>query len=162
MRARARLVVVGVLASALFISACGKAVDLKQATQITDVSSGWFDAGIQDGKNKLVPSITFKINENPGTDLSSLSLNVVFRIAGEQEHWDDVFVQRVDFSGDADTRRLPSDSQFGYTGDPPQTRADMLKNSQFRDMEAQIFAKQSSSQWVELHDVKIVRQLLTQ
>lgn len=161
MRARARLVVVGVLASALFISACGKAVDLKQATQITDVSSGWFDAGIQDGKNKLVPSITFKINENPGTDLSSLSLNVVFRIAGEQEHWDDVFVQRVDFSGDA-TAPITVRSQFGYTGDPPQTRADMLKNSQFRDMEAQIFAKQSSSQWVELHDVKIVRQLLTQ
>jgi hypothetical protein len=53
-------------------------------------------------------------------------------------------------------------SQFGYTGDPPQTRADMLKNSQFRDMEAQIFAKQSSSQWVELHGVKIARLLLTQ
>jgi hypothetical protein len=161
MRARAWLIVVGVLASALSTSACGKAVDLKQATQITDVSSGWFDAGIQDGKNKLVPSITFKINKSPGTDLSSLSLNVVFRIAGEQEHWDDVFVQRVDFAGDA-TTPITVRSQFGYTGDPPQTRADMLKNSQFRDMEAQIFAKQSSSQWVELHDVKIVRQLLTQ
>jgi hypothetical protein len=37
----------------------------------------------------------------------------------------------------------------------------MLKNSQFRDMEAQIFAKQSSSQWVELHRLKIPRQLLT-
>src|SRR3954466_11070037 len=101
MRARSWLAVLGVLACALVFPGCGKAVDLKQATQITDVNSGWFDAGIQDGKNKLVPSITFKINKNPGTDLSSLSLNVVFRIAGEQEHWDDVFVQRVDFGGDA-------------------------------------------------------------
>ena len=36
---------------------CGPRVDLKQALQVTDVSTGWFDAGIVDGKNKLVPSI---------------------------------------------------------------------------------------------------------
>jgi hypothetical protein len=161
MRPRAVLFVLGLLAAAFSTAACGKGVDLKQTTQITDVSSGWFDAGIQDGKNKLVPSVTFRIRKNAGTDLSSLSLNVVFRVIGEQEHWDDVFVQRVDFSGDA-TAPIIVRSQFGYTGDPPQTRADMLKNSQFRDMEAQIFAKQSSSQWVELHGVKLVRQLLTQ
>ena len=161
MRTRATVLVIALLAFALSSAACGKAVDLKQATQITDVSTGWFDAGIQDGKNKLVPSVTFRIHKNPGTDLSSLSLNIVFRLTGEQEHWDDVFVQRVDFSGDA-TAAITVRSKFGYTGDPPQTRADMLKNSQFRDMEAQLFAKQSSSQWVELHDVKIVRQLLTQ
>ena len=53
-------------------------------------------------------------------------------------------------------------TQWGYTGDPPQTRAEMLKHSQFRDMEAQIYAKQSSSQWVELQRVTIARQLLTQ
>ena len=125
------------------------------------MSSGWFDAGIQDGKNKLVPSVTFRIRKTPGTDLSALSLNIVFHVTGEQEHWDDVFVQRVDFSDDS-TAPITVRSQFGYTGDPPQTRADMLKNSQFRDMEAQIFAKQSSSQWVDLHSVKMVRQLITQ
>jgi hypothetical protein len=161
MRTRATVLVIALLAAALSSASCGKAVDLKQATQVTDVSTGWFDAGIQDGKNKLVPSVTFRIHKNSGTDLSSLSLNIVFRLTGEQDHWDDVFVQRVDFSGDA-TAPITVRSKFGYTGDPPQTRADMLKNSQFRDMEAQLFAKQSSSQWVELHDVKIVRQLLTQ
>jgi hypothetical protein len=161
MRPLAMPFVLVLLASALSVSACGKKIDLKQATQITDVSSGWFDAGIQDGKNKLVPSVTFRIRKNPGTDLSSVSLNVVFHITGEQEHWDDVYVQNVDFSGDA-TAPVTVRSKFGYTGDPPQSRADMLKNSQFRDMEAQIFAKQSSSQWVELHNTKIARQLLTQ
>jgi hypothetical protein len=160
MRPLATLFVLGLLASALSSAACAKPVDLKQATQITDVSTGWFDAGIQDGKNKLIPSVTFRIKRNPGVDLSSLSLNVVFKAIGEQEHWDDVFVQRVDFSGAA-TAPITVRSQFGYTGDPPQTRADMLKNSHFRDMEAQIFAKQGSSQWVELHGVKIARQLLT-
>jgi hypothetical protein len=161
MRSLATLVVFALLASALSSAACAKPVDLKQATQITDVSTGWFDAGIQDGKNKLVPSVTFRIRKNPGVELSSLSLNVVFKGIGEQDHRDDVFVQKVDFNGDA-TDPITVRSQFGYTGDPPQSRAEMLKNSQFRDMEAQIFAKQSSSQWVELHGVKIARLLLTQ
>jgi hypothetical protein len=161
MRPLATFLVLGLLASALSFSACNKPVDLKQATEITDVSTGWFDAGIQDGKNKLIPSVTFRIKKNPGVDLSSLSLNVVFKGIGDQDHRDDVFVQKVDFSGDS-TDPITVRSQFGYTGDPPQTRADMLKNSQFRDMEAQIFAKQSSSQWVELHGVKIARLLLTQ
>jgi hypothetical protein len=161
MRPPAMLVVLGLLAAAFAPVACGKAVDLKQAIHIMDVSSGWFDAGIQDGKNKLVPSVTFRIQKNQGIDLSSLSLNVIFRVVGEDDHWDEVFLQRVDFSGDS-TAPITVRSQFGYTGDPPQTRADMLKNAHFRDMEARISAKQSSSQWVELHGVKIVRQLLTQ
>ena len=159
MRLPATLFVSALLASA--VAACGKPIDLKQAAQITDVSTGWFDAGVQNGQNKLVPSVTFRIRKSPGVELSALALNVVFRVVGEQDHRDDVFVQRVDFQGDA-TAPITVRSQFGYTGDPPQTRAEMLKNSHFQDMEAQIFAKQSSSQWVELHTVKLDRQLLTQ
>ncbi len=158
MRPIATLSVLGLLASALSSSACGDPVDLKQDTRVEDVSSGWFDAGIQDGKNKLVPSVTFRISRSPGVDLSSISLNVAFRFTGEQEHSDDVFVQRVDFEGDS-TAPTTVRSQFGFTGE--QTRADMLKHASFRDMEALIFAKQSSSQWVELQSVKIPRQLLT-
>lgn len=161
MRPPAMLSFVGVLAVALSLPACGKSIDLKQATQVTDVSSGWFDAGIQDGKNKLIPSVTFRLAKSPGVSLDYVSLNVVFRVVGEQDHWDDVFVQQVDFSG-ATTAPITVRSKFGYTGDPPQSRADMLRHSAFRDMEAQIFAKQSSSQWAELQTVKIVRQLLTQ
>jgi len=161
MRPPAILSFVGVLAVALSLPACGKSIDLKQAAQVTDVSSGWFDAGIQDGKNKLIPSVTFRLAKNAGVNLDYVSLNVVFRIVGEQDHWDDVFVQQVDFSGTS-TAPITVRSKFGYTGDPPQSRADMLKHSAFRDMEAQIFAKQSSSQWTELQTVKIVRQLLTQ
>lgn len=160
MRPIAVLSVLGLLAATLSSQACGQPVDLEQGTRLVDVSSGWFDAGIQDGKNKLVPSVTFRITRNPGVDLSSISLNVAFRFTGEQEHSDDVFVQRVAFDGDA-TAPITARSQFGYTAEPPQTRADMLKHGSFRDMEAVIFAKQSSSQWVELLKVKIPRQLLT-
>jgi hypothetical protein len=148
--------------SAVAVSACSKPVDLKQALQITDVKGGWFDAGIVDAKNKLVPSVTFRLKKTGDIDIPALSLNVVFKRDGDTDHWDDVYVQRVDFIDGSQTAPITVRSETGYTGDPPQTRAEMLKNSQFRDMEAQIFAKQSSSQWTELQRVRIPRQLLTQ
>ena len=161
MMARPTLVVCGLLAAALSCGACGKPVDLKQAVQVSDVSSGWFDAGVQNGKNKLVPSVTFKLRKNADVSLSSISLNLTFIFIDSQEHADDVYVQSVPFQG-AETAPIVVRSKWGYTGDPPQTRVQMLENSHFRDMEVQIFAKQSSSQWVELQRVKIARQLLTE
>ena len=38
----------------------------------------------------------------------------------------------------------------------------MLQNSQFRDIRVHLFAKHSSSQWVEVGQLDIPRQLLTQ
>jgi hypothetical protein len=146
---------------AVLTAGCAPPIDLRQAVEVTDVSSGWFDAGIVDGKNKLVPSITFRLKKSAGVDLDSLSLNMVFKKDGEQAHWDDVFVQRVEFAGDQ-TPPVTVRSDTGYTGDPPQTRLEMLKHTQFRDMDVQVFAKKSSSQWTELHKTRITRQLLTQ
>jgi hypothetical protein len=156
-----RTTVVAVVVLAALASACGPQVDLKQSVQVIDVSSGWFDAGIQNGKNKLVPTVTFKLKKNPEVKLSSVSLNLTFKFIGSEDHADDVYVQSVPFQGN-ETQPIVVRTQWGYTGDPPQTRAEMLKHSQFRDMEAQIFAKQSSSQWVELQRAPIARQLLTQ
>lgn len=146
---------------ALAVGACGQPVDLKEAVQVTDVSSGWFDAGVQNGMNKLVPSVTFKLRKTREVDLSSLSLNLTYKLIGSTEHADDVFVQNVPFEG-SDTAPIVVRTKWGYTAAPPQTRAEMLENSHFTDVEVQIFAKQSSSQWVELQRVKIARQLLTE
>ena len=49
----------------------------------------------------------------------------------------------------------------GYTGDPPQTRAELLKNSHFKDVRARIYAKSGSTQWVDLGTVDIPRTLIT-
>ena len=146
---------------ALAANGCGPRVDLKQSLQVTDVSSGWFDAGIQAGKNKQVPSVTFKLKKNADVKLSSVSLNLAFILAGATDHIDDVYVQSVPFES-TETKPITVRTQWGYTGDPPQTRAEMLQNSHFQDVEVQIFGKQSSSQWVELQRVKVTRQLVTQ
>ena len=149
------------MAGCLF-AGCGPGVNLQQSAHVVDVTTGWFDAGMTpDGKNKLVPSITFKLKKNADVNLSSVSLNLTFTFAGDQEHTDDVYVQRVDFQGQ-DTAPITVRTKWGYTADPPQTRAEMLQNSHFRDLDVQIFAKQSSAQWVELHRAHIAHQLLTQ
>jgi hypothetical protein len=158
---RPLIAVVPALVAAVLTASCGPPIDLKQALEVIDVSSGYFDAGIVAGQNKLVPSVTFRLRKKPDAKISSVSLNVGFLFAGTTEHADDVYVQSVAFEGN-ETKPITVRTQWGYTGEPPQTRAEMLKNSKFRDMEVQIFAKQSSSQWVELKRVPITRQLLTQ
>lgn len=147
---------------ALVSAGCSKPVDLKQALQVTDVSTGWFDAGIVDGRNKVVPRVTFKLKKAPGADVSWVALNGVFSAVDGQpsDLDDDIYVQRVDFTGD-ETAPITIQGKTGYTGDPPQSRADLLKHTMFRDMKVKVFVKQSSAQWVQLNETPIVRQLLT-
>jgi hypothetical protein len=142
---------------------CGKSVDLKQTLTIADTSAGYFDAGIVDGRNKLVPSVTFKLNKSISDDLRPLSLNVAFKRlsgpGGAEEDFDESFIQGVTFTGNQ-TAPITVRPTAGYTGDPPQSRADMLKNSQFRDIRVHIFAKHGSDQWTEIGALDIPRQLI--
>jgi hypothetical protein len=142
------------------LPACTKPVELTQAVEVADLSTGWFDAGIVEGKNKLVPSVTFRLKKKSDVNVSTVSINVVFKQVGTDDHFDEIYVQRLDFTG-AETAPITVRAKVGYTGDPPQTRADMLKNTYFKDMEAQIFAKAGAAQWVPLQSTPIVRQLLT-
>jgi hypothetical protein len=148
---------------ALAGSGCTKPIDLKQALQITDATSGWFDAGVVDGKNKLVPAVTFRLRKTGDADIASVSLNALFRAAdGAESSLDnDMFVQNVAFES-AQTAPIVIRSENGYTADPPQSRADMLKHSQFRDMRVQVFVKHGASQWIDLGGIDVRRTLLTQ
>ena len=158
----ASLLLVALAASA---ASCNRSVDIKQALEVVDVSSGWYDAGIVEGKNKIVPSVTFKLRKRPGADLSVIALNIAFRYvpapgSNVEEPWEDFFLQRAEFKDGNETDPLVVRLPNGYTGEPPQSRLEMLKNSQFRDVRARIFAKYSSSQWVEIGAVDVQRQLL--
>jgi len=158
--ARSAIVIAGLIAAA-----CGKPVDLKQTLTMTVLGAGYFDAGIVDGRNKLVPSVTLKLNKSTDDDLRPLSLNVAFKRlsgpGGAEEDFDESFIQGVTFNGN-ETAPITVRPKAGYTGDPPQSRADMLKNSQFRDIRVHIFAKHSSAQWVEIGAVDLPRQLIVQ
>jgi hypothetical protein len=158
------LVAIGVALSSLSAS-CGRAVDFKQTLQVTDLSGGWFDAGIVDGKNKLVPSMSFRIRKPADVNLNSIAVNVIFkRVSPDkktEEDLDEVFLQNVEFSEGSQTPLLTVRPQHGYTGDAPQTRAQILEHSQFWDGRAVVFAKESSTTWVDLIRYEIPRVLLT-
>jgi hypothetical protein len=146
----------------MLLAGCGPSIDIKQTLAVTDLSGGWYDAGIKDGKNKLVPSLTFRITKNIEDDVRPLSLNIAFkRLTGAgEEDFDDVYLQSVEFQGN-ETAPVTVRPETGYTGDPPQTRAQMLENSEFKDMRAIVFAKHSSSNWVELARFDLPRTLIT-
>lgn len=158
---RLRAVVASCVLPLAIAAGCSPRVDLMQAVEMTDVNSGWFDAGVVEGKNKLVPSVSFRIRKKADVELRPLALNVIFKYAdGSESTFEDIYIARVPFDG-GQTETIVARSKNGYTADPPQTRADMLKNSNFRDVAAQVFARQSSAQWVELQRVTVQRQVLT-
>jgi len=152
----------GLLLLMLATPACTRQVDIKQTFKVTDLSGGWYDAGIVDGKNKLVPTVSFRVEKNTPDEVRPVAVNVLFKqIKGDTDaEWDDVFLQRIDFTEGNRTPVLTLRPGAGATGEPPQSRAEMLKNSYFVDIRAVIFAKQSSSNWVELARFDIPRQIL--
>lgn len=152
------------LAAALVTFGCGHDFDVEKAVKVTDVHTGWYDAGIQDGKNKLVPSITLKLQNVSAEPVESVQVNAIFRREGEPEAWGEHFVTAIDRDGLPAGQTTPGflvlRSNLGYTG--TESRLQMLQNKQFVDARVEIFGKHGSRTWQKLGEYKIDRQLLTQ
>ena len=149
---------------ALVCAGCGPDVDLTKALQVEIVSTGWFDAGITNGQNKLVPTVSFKLKNVSDQKLSALQVNARFSRGKEPEEWGNGFLPSVGQGGlgaAATTDVLTIKSQLGYTGSD-QSRAEMLQNSQFVDAKVELAAKYGGTQWKRLGEYPIVRQLITQ
>ena len=146
----------------IFCAGCGPTVDLTTNLQVLDVSSGWFDAGIKNGQNKLVPSITLSLKNKSDQKLSALQLNALFRRVAEKEEWGSGFVTVVGSQGLAPGAVAPAltiRSQLGYTGSG-ESREDMLRNTHFIDAQVELFAKYGSTQWKRIGEFPVTRQLL--
>ena len=151
------------LAAALLLPACGHDFDVEKVVKVTEVHTGWYDAGIYEGKNKLVPSISLKLQNTSSEPVESIQVNAVFRRKGETEAWGEHFVRAVDSDGIPAGRTgglLVLRSNLGYTG--TESRLQMLQNSQFVDAKVEIFGKHGSRTWQKLGEYTIDRQLLTQ
>jgi predicted transglutaminase-like cysteine proteinase len=143
---------------------CGASVDAVAALEPVDVVTGWFDEGIlEDGKNKLVPSVSLKLRNKSGEELKSIQVNAIFRRVGEQEMWGEYFGWAIPrdpvLAAGAETGPLVMRSALGYTGTQP--RMQMLQNKEFIDAKVEIFLKQGSQVWAKLAEYPIQRQLLT-
>ena len=150
------------LVAALLVAGCG-AREVEKDLTITAVHSGWYDAGVVDGQNKLVPSISLKLQNVSAEPISRVQLNAVFRQVGETMEWDSHFVRGIGPDGlapGATGEELVLRSERGYLG--PQSRLQMLQNRAFVDARVEVFGKHGSSQWVKMGEFVIDRQLLTE
>ena len=150
------------LAAATLLAGCSRSRDVQKDLKLVDVRTGWYDAGIVEGKNKLVPSISLKVQNVSGEDIANVQMNAIFRRVGEQEAWGEHFVRAVDSDGlkaGATGGEIVLRSNLGYTGE--QSRAEMLQNSQFVDAKVEIFGKHGSNTWAKMGEFPIDRKLLT-
>jgi len=144
------------------VAACGPTVDLTQGLHVDILDTGWFDAGIVNGQNKLVPSVTFTLKNISTKKLTTLQVNALFRRVTEKDEWGSGFVTAAGSSGlapGATTPPITIRSQLGYTGSD-QSRQEMLSNSHFVDAKVEIFAKYGSAQWTRMGEYPITRKLI--
>lgn len=141
---------------------CGEDVDVRSALEITDIVTGYYDVGIVDGKNKIVPSIAFRVRNASDRRIDSVQLNAVFRVEGDQEELGSMLVRGIDTKGLGPgelSETFVMRSSLGYTGEQP--RSQMLQHKEFRDVQVELFAKHKAKQWVKIGQYRIDRQLLT-
>ena len=160
MRAAARLLVILAIVSS---AACAPTVDLTKGLQVAVVNSGWYDLGIVNGQNKLVPTVMLTLHNTSDQTLGTLQVQALFRRVTENTEWGNGFLTVVGSKGlapGATTDTITIKSQLGYTGSE-QSRQEMLQNTHFVDAKVEVFAKYASTQWVRVGVFPITRQLLT-
>lgn len=148
---------------ALLAAACsGPPAPLDTVVRVDEVVTGWFDAGVtDDGKNKIVPSISLKLSNTGGDPTGGIQLNCIFRRVGDPEEWSTALIRVVDTTGiapGATSTPVVVRAPQGYTGLQP--RAQLLDNRLFIDAKVEVFGKHGSANWVKLGDFRIDRQLL--
>ncbi len=153
-----------VLLLAVLAAQCSKSVPVAESLKIDSVVTGWFDAGVtDDGKNKIVPSISLKLTNAGPSTVGPVQLNLIFRRVGDPEEWSTALVRAVGSEGlvpGATSAAVVVRAPQGYTGTQP--RAQLLQNSLFIDAKVDVFGKVGASTWARLGDFRIERQLLTQ
>jgi hypothetical protein len=148
-----------------FAAAGCRNVEVEKVLKITDVHTGWYDAGIQeDGKNKLVPSISLRLQNASSEPVRSVQVVAIFRRINEPEvAWGEHFARAIERNGLApggSTNLLVLRSNLGYTGTQP--RMQMLQNRDFVDARVEIFGRSGSRTLAKMGEYQIDRQLLTQ
>jgi hypothetical protein len=152
-----------VLALLALTSCGGSDVDITKALEITDVTTGWYDAGVENGLNKLVPTVGLRLKNVTGEPVTYVQLNAVFRLVGESEVWGGSRATRAiggqGLPPGAVTDRFELRCDLGYTSVEP--RARMLTHSLFKDANVKVFAKHGGRQWAPLGEWTIDRAMLT-
>ena len=147
------------------VAACGGAnVDPAAVFEVADVTTGYVQTDPTDGRNRIVPSVAFRLKTRPGQpDVESVAINVGYRkanVAGDEAVFDDKYLQRVVIRDDGMSDPLVVNADTGFTGDAPQTPAEMLQNAHFQDLVVNILVKHGSGAWAQMHSAPVERRIL--
>ena len=149
-----------VLSAGVAASGCNS-VDLKTQVQVVDVSSGYFDNGLNaSGLNHLVPSVTFSVRNVSDKEVSSIDMVVMYWAAGQDSEQDEALIKVVGGSGlpaGATTEPVVSRSRIGFT--MAGARAELFNHSLFKDWTAKLFLKRGGK-IVPAGEYKIEHKLL--
>jgi hypothetical protein len=141
-------------------AACSEPPDIAKAVQVDVATSGWLVAGVVDGKNKIVPSVSLTLKNVSGETLNALQTNAVFRLVSTNAEIGTDF-RPVSGSGTlpaaASTEKIRLKAPLGYTGTDPVD--ELLNNSRFGDAKVEVFVKAGSGQWTRVGEYPIARQL---
>ena len=151
------------LVTSLVLAGCARTREVEKDLKLVDVHTGWYDVGIVDGNNKLVPSISMKLQNVSQESIASVQINAIFHRVNEKEAWGEHFVRAIGSDGlgpAASTANVVLRSNLGYTG--TESRLTMLKNSQFVDATVEVFGKHGSRNWVRMGQFPVDRKLLTE
>ena len=148
----------------LILSGAGAAactvIDLGKDLQVTDVDSGWYDNGIKDGMNHLVPQISFRLKNVSAEPVNSVQMTIAFWRDGADGMMEEVLKQGIGSEGvsaGATSEPVKARSPVGYTYAGP--RAEALTNSNFVDVTARVFAKRGGKIF-KMGEYKIERKLI--
>jgi hypothetical protein len=139
------------------------AQDITKMLAVTDVKTGYWDEGVESGKNKIVPTVILTLKNVSTEPINLVQLNAVVRRVGEPEEWGGAYVKVIgseELPPGASPKPVVLRSNLGYTSTEP--RAQILKNRQFLDTNVQVFVKHGGDQWVKLGEWPVARELLTQ
>jgi hypothetical protein len=137
--------------------------DVGKDLKIVDARTGWYDAGIVDGKNKIVPSIAFRLQNVSQEEIARVQVNAVFYRIDETAPWGDYYAPAIGSDGlqpTATGNELVLRGTLGYTSED-QSRAEILADHRFVDVKVQVFGKHGSRTWVKMGEFPIERKLLT-
>jgi hypothetical protein len=159
-----RLLPALLLLTTVALSACTtRVIDLPKALEITDVETGYFDAGIVDGKNKLVPTISIRLKNRDSQPIASIQMLARFSLVGDiEELGSGPYVRAIGPEGLAPGQTgspVVMKIDVGYTSEAP--RAQMFTHTMFRDARVELFAKYAAQDWAKMGEYPIARQLLT-
>jgi hypothetical protein len=164
---RARKGLIGLIALVLLPAclqvACSGSREVEKDLKITDARTGWYDAGIVDGKNKIVPSIAFTLQNVSDLEISRVQVNAIFHRVNETEPWGEHFAPAIGSEGlatKANTKEIVLRGNLGYTS-PDQSRAEILADRRFVDVKVEVFGKHGSRTWAKMGEFPIERKLLT-